>query len=115
MGTMVSFSRATGGGNAQGYLAEAKDAKAPGVVVVQEWWGLQGQIKAVCDRFGLAGFTTLAPDLFEGKVVPYHDEAAASAAMNALDFATATGESVRGAVRFLKARGGKAGLVGFCM
>jgi len=114
MGKMISFPR-TGGGTAQGYLAEAKDAKAPGVVVIQEWWGLQGQIKSVCDRLAEAGFHALAPDLFGGKVVPYHDSAAANAAMGALDFKAATDQAVRGAVQFLKSRGGKVGLTGFCM
>jgi len=114
MGTMISFPRTTSG-SAKGYLAEAKDANAPGVVVVQEWWGLQGQIKSVCDRFAEAGFAALAPDLFEGKVIPYHDDAAASAAMSSLDFLAATSEIVRGAVRHLKTRGRRVGLTGFCM
>jgi carboxymethylenebutenolidase len=114
MGKMISFPR-TNGGTAQGYLSEAKDPKAPGVVVIQEWWGLQGQIKGVCDRLAGAGFHALAPDLFGGKVVPYHDSAAANAAMGALDFRAATDEAVRGAVKHLKARGGKVGLTGFCM
>jgi len=114
MGTMVSFPRAQGG-LAQGYLAEAKAAAAPGVVVIQEWWGLQGQIKSVCDRLAEAGFHALAPDLYGGKVVPYHDPAAANAAMSALDFKASTEQAVRGAVLHLKARGGKVGLTGFCM
>jgi carboxymethylenebutenolidase len=114
MGSMISFPR-TSGGTAPGYLAEAKAPKAPGVVVIQEWWGLQGQIKGACDRLAEAGFNALAPDLYGGKVVPYHDSAAASAAMGALDFKAATAEAVRGAVQFLKARGGKVGLTGFCM
>jgi carboxymethylenebutenolidase len=114
MGKSISFPR-TSGGTAQGYLAEAKDAGAPGVVVIQEWWGLQGQIKAVCDRLAEAGFHALAPDLYEGKVVPYHDSAAASAAMGSLDFKKTTDEAVRGAVKYLKARGAKVGLTGFCM
>jgi carboxymethylenebutenolidase len=114
MGSMVTFPR-TSGGTAAGYLAEAASAKVPGVVVIQEWWGLQGQIKAVCDRLAGEGFTALAPDLFDGKVVPYHDAAAANAAMASLDFKAATDEAVRGAVRFLAARGGKVGLTGFCM
>jgi carboxymethylenebutenolidase len=46
MGAMISFPRMSKG-TAQGYLAEAREAKAPGVVVIQEWWGLQGQIKSV--------------------------------------------------------------------
>jgi carboxymethylenebutenolidase len=114
MGKMISFPR-TKGGTAAGYLAEAQDPRAPGVVVIQEWWGLQGQIKGVCDRLAEAGFTALAPDLFDGKVVPYHDAAAANAAMNALDFKAATDEAVRGAAQFLKSRGGKVGITGFCM
>ena len=114
MGTMTSFPR-TGGGTAQGYLAEASDKKAPSVVVIQEWWGLQGQIKSVCDRLAKAGFNALAPDLYGGKVVPYHDAAAANAAMQSLDFKRATDEAVRGAVVHLKSRGAKVGLTGFCM
>lgn len=114
MGAMVTFPTTTGG-TARGYLAEAKDAKAPGVVVIQEWWGLQGQIKGVCDRLAEAGFTALGPDLYGGQVVPYHDPKAAGAAMSSLDFKAATDEAVRGAVRYLAARGGKVGLTGFCM
>ncbi len=114
MGKTIDFPR-TSGGTAKGYLAEAKDAKAPGVVVIQEWWGLQGQIKAVCDRLAEAGFTALAPDLYGGKVIPYHDSAAANATMNSLDFKRSTAEEVRGAVKYLAARGGKVGLTGFCM
>jgi carboxymethylenebutenolidase len=114
MGAMITFSR-TSGGTARGYLAEAKDPKAAGVVVIQEWWGLQGQIEATCEQLAKDGFTALAPDLFDGKVVPYHDSAAAAAAMNALDFKAATGEVVRGAVKHLAARGAKVGITGFCM
>jgi carboxymethylenebutenolidase len=111
---MTDFAK-TSGGTARGYLAEAREPKAPGVVVIQEWWGLQGQIKAVCDRLAAAGFTALAPDLYGGKVIPYHDGAAASAAMSSLDFKRSTDEEVRGAVRHLAARGVKVGLTGFCM
>jgi len=114
MGKMIDFQRTTGGG-ARGYLAEAADPKAPGVVVIQEWWGVQGQIKATCDQLAKDGFAALAPDLYDGKVVPYHDSAAAGAAMNALDFKRATAEAVRGAVQLLQKRGGKVGLTGFCM
>ncbi len=111
---MISFAR-VGGGTAQGSLAEAADPKAPGVAVIQEWWGLQGQIKSACDRLASAGFHALAPDLFGGKVVPYHDSAAAQAAMGALDFKASTDQAVRGAVQHLASRGGKVGLTGFCM
>jgi carboxymethylenebutenolidase len=113
MGTMISFSGGSGG-TAQGYLAEGQKAHAA-VVVIQEWWGLQGQIKSVCDRLAADGFTALAPDLYGGKIVPYHDSAAAAAAMNSLDFKAATEGAVRGAVRHLKERAAKVGLTGFCM
>ncbi len=53
MGTRIPFKRPDGK-SAQGYLARAGYANAPGVVVIQEWWGLQDQIKGICDRFALA-------------------------------------------------------------
>ncbi len=61
-------------------------ANAPGVVVIQEWWGLQDQIKGLCDRFAAAGFDALAPDLYRGTVVAYHDTDGANKAMTSLDF-----------------------------
>ncbi len=69
MGTSISFKRPDGK-DANGYLANAERGNASGVVVIQEWWGLQEQIKGLCDRFALAGFDALAPDLYKGKVVP---------------------------------------------
>ncbi len=114
MGKMIAFPRVDGA-SASGYLAEAKNEKAPGVVVIQEWWGLQGQIKSVCDRFAEAGLTALAPDLYRGRVIPYHDGDAASAAMSSLDFEAETDQVVRGAARHLGSRGVKVGLTGFCM
>jgi carboxymethylenebutenolidase len=114
MGRMIAFPT-TKGQEAQGYLAEAADPGAPGVVVIQEWWGLVGQIRGVCDRLAGAGFHALAPDLFDGKTIPYHDSAAANAAMSSLDFRAATDEGVRGAVQDLAKGGRKVGLTGFCM
>jgi carboxymethylenebutenolidase len=113
MGTMVSFKRPDGK-DATGYLAKA-GAKAPGIVVIQEWWGLQDQIKGICDRFALAGYETLAPDLYAGTVVPYHDMEAANREMSSLNFLDATDQTVRGAVLSLKKEGAKVGLTGFCM
>jgi carboxymethylenebutenolidase len=114
MGTEITFKRPDGA-DAKGYLCNAARGDAPGVVVIQEWWGLQEQIKAMCDRFALAGFDALAPDLFKGKVVPYHDSAAASKEMASLDFIDATEQTVRGAVQYLKRNGAKVGIAGFCM
>jgi carboxymethylenebutenolidase len=114
MGTKIVFKRPDGK-DAAGYLAKAGRAKAPGVVVIQEWWGLQDQIKGICDRFALAGYEALAPDLYAGTIVPYHDVEAANREMSSLNFLDATDQTVRGAVQYLKINGGKVGLTGFCM
>ncbi len=67
MGAEITFKRPDGG-DAKEYLTNAARGDAPGVI--QEWWGLAEQIKALVDRFALAGFDALAPDLFNGVVVP---------------------------------------------
>ena len=100
MGTTVTFKRPDGK-DAKGYLANAARGNAPGVVVIQEWWGLSDQIKGLVDRFAVAGFDALAPDLFDGVVVPYHDSAAAGEEMNSLNFIDATEQTVRGAMEAL--------------
>ena len=114
MGAEITFKRPDGG-DAKGYLTNAARGDAPGVVVIQEWWGLAEQIKALVDRFALAGFDALAPDLFNGVVVPYHDAERAAKEMMSLDFIDATEQTVRGAVQYLKRNGAKAGIAGFCM
>jgi len=114
MGIDISFKRPDGQ-EGHGYLAQAAAADAPGVVVIQEWWGLQAQVKAICDRLALAGFSALAPDLYRGEVVPYHDSARAGEAMNSLDFLDATTQTVAGAAEFLARNGAKTGIVGYCM
>ena len=66
MGSMIEFARPDGG-RTKGYLASAGVGK-PGVIVIQEWWGLNDQICGVADRFAKSGFTALAPDLFAGRL-----------------------------------------------
>lgn len=114
MGTRIPFTRPDGK-EAQGYLARAGKAGAPGVVVIQEWWGLQDQIKGICDRLALAGYDALAPDLYGGTVVPYHDTDAANREMSSLNFLEATDQLVRGAAQFLLRSSRKVGLTGFCL
>src|SRR5258707_8594658 len=70
---MVEF--ASNGGRASGYLEVTDKGKGPGVVVIQEWWGLVDHIKDVCDRFAAAGYVALAPDLYHGKTAKSPDEA----------------------------------------
>jgi carboxymethylenebutenolidase len=114
MGTTITFKRPDGK-DAKGYLANAARGNAPGIVVIQEWWGLSENIKGLVDRFAVAGFDALAPDLYEGVVVPYHDADAAGKEMNSLNFIEATEQNVRGAAQYLKRNGAKVGLTGFCM
>lgn len=114
MGTRITFGRPDGNA-AAGYLAKAAQANAPGLVVIQEWWGLQDQIEGICDRFAAAGYDVLAPDLYSGTVVPYHDREAANQEMSSLNFLDATDQTVRGAVLYLRKASAKVGLTGFCM
>jgi carboxymethylenebutenolidase len=114
MGTKIAFNRPDGK-VASGYLAKAAQANAPGVVVIQEWWGLQDQITGICDRFAAAGYEALAPDLYAGTIVPYHDTEAANREMSSLNFLDATDQTVRGAALFLKTTGVKVAITGFCM
>ncbi len=98
-----------------GYLAEPADkASAPGVVVIQEWWGLDTEVKAVADRLAKAGYRALVPDLYRGKLALEAKEA--EHLMGDLNFGDAAGQDIRGAVQYLKATGSKkVAVTGFCM
>ena len=99
----------------KGYLAEpAAGSKAPGMVVIQEWWGMNDQIRGVADKLAKAGYRALVPDLYRGKVALEANEA--KHLMEGLNFGDAAGQDIRGAVQHLKASGSaKAGVTGFCM
>ncbi len=113
MGSTVNFKRPDGQ-TVSGYLAEpAQGAGGPAVVVIQEWWGLNAQIRGVADRLASAGFQALVPDLYRGKSTVEAEEA--SHLMTALNFGDAASQDVRGAVQFLKTRASKVGVTGFCM
>ncbi|MBK7061384.1 MAG: dienelactone hydrolase family protein [Rubrivivax sp.] len=113
MGQTISFNRPDGK-SVQGYLAEpAQAAGAPAVVVIQEWWGLNDQIRGVAERLAGAGFLALVPDLYRGKSTVEAEEA--HHLMTALDFGDAASQDIRGAVQYLKGRAAKVGITGFCM
>ena len=111
MGSMIDFKRPDGT-TCRGYLAEAGAGK-PGIVVLQEWWGLNDQIKGVADRFAAAGYNALAPDLYKGRVTQKPDEA--NHMMSGLDFVGAADQDIAGAVKHLAATSRKVGVMGFCM
>ena len=114
MGKSISFQRPDGE-SVNGYLAEGSRAgQAPGIVVIQEWWGLNDQIRGVADKIAAAGYRALVPDLYRGKIAIEAHEA--EHLMKGLNFAVAASQDVRGAVQHLKATGsGKVGVTGFCM
>ena len=115
-GTDVQF--ASNGGTANGYLAVPESGHGPGVIVVQEWWGLSDQIKGTADRFAREGFTALAPDFYHGKGAEIGEPDEAGKLMMALN-ADEVAKDARGAAQFLvqheATRGQKVGVIGFCM
>jgi carboxymethylenebutenolidase len=113
MGQTVTFKRPDGK-DCNGYLASPTAGdKAPGIVVIQEWWGLNDQIKGVADKLAGLGYRALVPDLYRGKVTL--EVAEAQHMMTNLNFADAATQDVGGAAKHLKQSSPKVGVVGFCM
>ena len=110
----VSF--ASNGGQAHGYLALPQSGSGPGVIVIQEWWGLDDHIAGLTDRLAAEGFVALAPDLYGGRVA--HDADEAGQMMSDLPVDQAATD-LGGAVDYLLAHdavtGAKVGALGFCM
>jgi carboxymethylenebutenolidase len=114
MTEMVKFP--SNGTEGQGYLAIPPSGSGPGVVVLQEWWGINDQIKEVCDRFASEGFVALAPDIYRGVVTQEPDEA--GKLMMSLNIEQAA-KDMSGAVVFLAGHptgtSKGVGVVGYCM
>jgi carboxymethylenebutenolidase len=106
----------SGSGTAHGYLATPSAGSGPGVIVIQEWWGLTDHIADVCDRLAGEGFVALAPDLFGGRTA--HDADEAGRLMGELPVDQAA-RDLGGAVDFLLGHeavtSSAVGAVGFCM
>jgi carboxymethylenebutenolidase len=113
MGDIITFKRPDGKDCSGYYVKPAAGDKAPGIVVIQEWWGLNDQIKGVANRLGDLGYRALVPDLYRGKVTV--EVAEANHLMTSLNFGDAATQDVRGAVQYLKKTSPKVGVVGFCM
>ena len=114
MGTWVEFSRPDGK-SVPGYLAEPPNAAgAPGVVVFQEWWGVDDHMKDVADRLARDGFRALIPDLYRGKVAINREQAGHLS--EGLNFAEAATQDAPGAANYLRETGSRhVGVTGFCM
>src|SRR5260221_10812482 len=107
MGQMTLSERPDGRSGRGALGGPAGAAGAPGIVVIQEWWGLNDQIKGVADKLAKAGYRALVPDLYRGKVALAANEA--EHLMTNLNFGDAAGQDVRGAVQFLKGKSRKVG------
>jgi carboxymethylenebutenolidase len=111
---MVSFP--SNGDTCDGYVAVPESGSGPGVIVVQEWWGLVDHVKDLADRFAAAGFVALAPDFFHGARTDEPDEAQRLLMGLAMDRAA---KDIQGAAQYLAGRdevsGDRVGVVGFCM
>ena len=110
---MIEFT--ANGGTTRGYLSKPSAGSGPGVVVVQEYWGLHDHIKGIADRLAAEGFVALAPDMYHGDMARDPDEA--MKLLMALNIDQAAKE-LRGAAQALKtngATGERVGAIGFCM
>lgn len=116
MGETVEF--ASNGGTAEGYLVRPASGTGPGVIVVQEWWGLDSSTKEMADRIGAAGFVALAPDLYHGELAG-HDEVDKAAQLMAELPADRAARDMSAAVDYLAGHEAVTdaglGVVGFCM
>lgn len=106
------------GNTASGYLAIPASGSGPGVIVIQEWWGVDASLKQQADRLAEAGFVALAPDLYHGEVAGHDEMDKAGHLMQTLP-ADRAGRDMSGAVDYLAGHpavtGSGIGIVGFCM
>jgi carboxymethylenebutenolidase len=116
MGETVEFK--SNGSTASGYLALPEGGSGPGLLVLQEWWGLHPQIKGVADRMASEGFVALVPDLYHGELAEHHEMDKAGELMNSLPPDRAA-RDMAGAIDYLLGHDGttgdKVGVIGFCM
>ena len=116
-GQMVKFP--ANGGTADGYVATPAAGKGPGVIVIQEWWGLTDQVKGVADMFAREGFVALAPDFYHGKGAKIGEPDKAQKLMMEFFQADTATKDAKGAAEYLAKHPAvtstKVGVIGFCM
>lgn len=113
MGKKITFKRPDGKESTGYYAIPSAGENAPGVVIIQEWWGLNDQIKGVANRLAEIQYRALVPDLYKGTVTL--DVAEAEHLMGNLDFGDAATQEIQGAVQYLKENSPKVAVLGFCM
>jgi len=117
MGTTITFK--ANGGTATGYLATPASGKGPGLIVIQEWWGLNDQVKGVADMFAREGFVALAPDFYHGKGAKIGEPDEAQKLMMEFFKSDSAAKDARGAAEYLvslpSVTSKKVATIGFCM
>jgi carboxymethylenebutenolidase len=113
MSETITMERPDGGECPAYYVAPDASDDAPGVVVLQEWWGVDEYIKDVATRLASSGYRALVPDLYRGAVTL--EAAEAAHLMGGLDFKDAASQDVRAAVRHLKQSSERVAVIGFCL
>lgn len=108
-----TFKRPDGKSCSGYYCNNSEDEKNPAIVVIQEWWGINEQIKGIAHRLAEQGYRVLVPDLYQGKVTL--EVAEAEHLMSSLDFGDAATQNIRGAIQFLKQQSSEVAVMGFCM
>jgi carboxymethylenebutenolidase len=112
MGEKIEYPRPDGKTTPAYYAAPEKE-QAPGIVLIEEWWGVTADMMAIADRYAQLGYRVLLPDHFRGRTAATGDEA--NHLMQGLDFSDAATQDVRGAIAYLKEAGSKVGVTGYCM
>ena len=116
MAETVSFK--SNGSTASGYLVTPASGSGPGLLVIQEWWGLDSGIKEMAERLGKAGFVALTPDLYHGELAGHDEMDKAGHLMQSLPPDRAA-RDMSGAIDFLanhpSVTSKSIGVVGFCM
>jgi carboxymethylenebutenolidase len=116
MAETISFP--SNGSDASGYLVKPDGGSGPGVLVIQEWWGLDSGIKEMAERLGAAGFVALAPDLYHGELAAHDEMDKAGQLMHSMPPDRAA-RDMSGAIDCLAGldgvTGSGIGVVGFCM
>jgi carboxymethylenebutenolidase len=109
----ITFKRPDGKECSGFFVEPAESRNAPGIVVIQEWWGVNDQIKGVAQKFAAQGYRALVPDLYRGQIGL--DAKEAEHLMGNLNFGDAAAQDIRGAIQHLKQTSTKVGIVGYCM
>jgi carboxymethylenebutenolidase len=116
MAETISFP--SNGSEASGYLVRPEGGSGPGILVIQEWWGLDSGIKEMASRLAAAGFVALAPDLYHGELAQHDEMDKASQLMQSMPPGRAASD-MSGAIDYLAGLDGVTGrgigVVGFCM